>query len=383
MTNFPKAIIYADWSDSLVRKRISSGAHCESDVFKDFAYEAVSHVWGNPAKIAQIICEDKSLGITANLSEALIAFRFIENNRQIWADGICINQTDRKQHEAQVNLMENFFGSAQRVIGWLGPDPGQAEKMFNSIRGFNLRAPEYIQEAHVKIQKLQGYSPNLECSIDWAAVKYLFELPFFHRVWIIQWLGLAKEAVLWYGDYNISWPDISRFVFALDNKASFIVNHYKLSSWIVNHTYLIWKRFDDRPRYSFSEILHWARVHQSTDPHDLIFAFLGHPSAKIQGSLVLQPNYDKSYTHNYAYINIARNIITQSRILRIFSFVNRDDVPGSNNLRSWVPDWHAENKFMFVGYTGSAAPLGDSMLEIVPSSDQLVLKMCGFPIDSI
>jgi len=261
---------------------------------QEIPYEAISYVWGKPTKDVTILCDGQILSITTNLSEALAAFRLKGEPRRLWADGICINQDDDTEREAQVRLMGQIYSTAERVLGWLGPDAGNGRLIKDIIYRFNYRPDESIQYVQETLRLPQ--TPDDNFVAEWNAIKDFFDRPFFHRVWIIQELGLGKQAVLWFGSHSIDWSEISRFVFILDNKAAFLVNHFRLRSWIVNHTYLIWQHFNGRPRYSFEEILHWARVHQSTDQRDRIFAMLGHPSATVDGSLVVQPNYASSYT---------------------------------------------------------------------------------------
>lgn len=228
---------------------------------QELPYAAISYVWGNPAKEVTITCNGLRLRITSSLGAALGAFRLENKVRRLWADGICINQDDAAEREAQVSLMGIVYETAQVVLGWIGPDPGTGAIVIDFIRSFHNSTKEYIETARTNLSASQNQPTNSDFRTNWMAVKDLFDRPFFHRVWIIQELGLSKQALLWYGKHSIEWSMVAHVVFTLDNEATFIVNHFQLKSWIVNHTYLTWQKFNGQPRYSFSEVLHWARVH--------------------------------------------------------------------------------------------------------------------------
>jgi hypothetical protein len=84
------------------------------------AYEAISYVWGNPARDVLITCSGTSTGITSSLGRALVAFCYKHRLRRLLADAICINQEDNEEREAQVGLMRLIYSSAQNVLGWIG-----------------------------------------------------------------------------------------------------------------------------------------------------------------------------------------------------------------------------------------------------------------------
>ena len=129
---------------------------------------------------------------------------------------------------------------------------------------------------------------------SWLAIKELFDLEYFHRAWIIQEVGLARHARFFWGtqDVWLDWPEVAAFSSFMDVNGASVVNYFQLKSWVANHINLVWATDSSgRPTYSFVEVLHWARVHRSTDPRDYIYALLSHPNAKVDGNLLVQPNY--------------------------------------------------------------------------------------------
>lgn len=65
---------------------------CEYNLIDN--YTALSYVWGNAAERGTIDIGGKVLDITASLELALRHIRDPLRTLHVWADGICINQTD-------------------------------------------------------------------------------------------------------------------------------------------------------------------------------------------------------------------------------------------------------------------------------------------------
>ena len=320
-------------------------------------YEALSYVWGKPTSFTGeiTVSDDRTTGalsIGANLETALYAYR-TRNTRRLWVDAICIRQDDTTEREGQVAVMGSIFRNATRVICWLGPftrpsDADTARLAIGFIREFNED-----QETHLRaVQRHFGGSHDDAIARTWAAVKIFFDIEYFHRAWIIQEIGLARLARLSWGHSGVSvdWPEIARFVSFLDDNGASIINQLDLKSWVCDHVNLVWST-DARgnPNYDFSEVLHWARVHRSTDSRDYVFSLLGHPSAVVDGALLIQPDYVSSTAQ--VYTRLAVTTITRTQNLHILAFVDHGEDPPLLDLPSWVPDWHVLNLVAPLRYT--------------------------------
>ncbi|KAK7900347.1 hypothetical protein LTR67_004093 [Exophiala xenobiotica] len=70
--------------------------------------------------------------ITTNLHAGLRSFLINkETNILIWADMICMNQSDLSERSHQVGFMHQVFSRATRVIAWLGGDPESPSDIFS------------------------------------------------------------------------------------------------------------------------------------------------------------------------------------------------------------------------------------------------------------
>ncbi|KIN08753.1 hypothetical protein OIDMADRAFT_107607, partial [Oidiodendron maius Zn] len=101
----------------------SAEIHCHllKDTFEAAEpYVALSYMWGSVVLKEQIIVNDTPFPVGKNLSNALRRMRQPEVAQRIWADAICINQSDIGEKNIQVAQMRNIYSRADRVAIWLG-----------------------------------------------------------------------------------------------------------------------------------------------------------------------------------------------------------------------------------------------------------------------
>jgi hypothetical protein len=86
----------------------------------DVNYEALSYVWGDVTPVKPIGLEGKEVLITKNLHSALSHLRYNDRERILWADALCINQSDMVERTHQVSLMSSIYSRANLVVAYLG-----------------------------------------------------------------------------------------------------------------------------------------------------------------------------------------------------------------------------------------------------------------------
>lgn len=97
-------------------------------------YHALSYVWGDPQPTHEILIDEKPLGITKNLYNALRGVQRTSTiSIRIWVDAICINQKDLSERSSQVKLMREVYYTAQEVRVWLGESTPKTMKFFEYI----------------------------------------------------------------------------------------------------------------------------------------------------------------------------------------------------------------------------------------------------------
>lgn len=367
------------------------------------SYEALSYVWGDPTPTAFVNCTDDTdvdnhgvVGVGVNLDKVLRAFWPAgDQPRRIWIDAICINQGDLDERQSQVRMMGHVFGNAERVLCWLGAfnpplvDEATGRLAVDFIKKFNANPDKELRLAHQHFhfgEEGDGeYDENGIIPRTWRAIKAMFDIEYFHRVWIIQEVGLAQIARLFWGNEGtwIDWTEVALFCKVMDASGASLVSHLDLKSWVCNHINLVWQMKEDgRPLFNFVEVLHWARIHRCADPRDYVYALLSHPSATVDGTALIRPDYTKSAVQ--AYTDLAVNVINRTRSLHILAFVDHDGDPKSGTLPSWVPDWHAVNLVAPLRTPTHAAPLEtDGSHSIYKSAAGTVLRCSAIVVDSV
>jgi hypothetical protein len=86
----------------------------------DAEYSALSYAWGSTDRTQTIMLEGFSFPVTHNLHSALWHARDRKKRVSLWADAVCINQTDKDERGHQVVQMRSIYRAAAQVIIWLG-----------------------------------------------------------------------------------------------------------------------------------------------------------------------------------------------------------------------------------------------------------------------
>ncbi|KAH6629949.1 heterokaryon incompatibility protein-domain-containing protein [Chaetomium sp. MPI-SDFR-AT-0129] len=376
------------------------------------AYEAVSYVWGNTKNRRTITIDGATLSVTASLHGSLTAFREYgpvdlgdssssadgkppAKRRRLWADALCINQDDLSERTSQVELMAQIFAGAEHVLAWLGWEEGEEGRQHtrDAIRFVHtfMEDPERgLSDARVLLHHAGDDDEEKiryeEQERHWAAVKFFFEIEYFHRTWIVQELGLAREAILHTAlresaNSNtalemdtVDWPLVGQFVRFLDYRGASLVTHLGLMSWVPHHILMVWEtKPDGTPDCDFLTGMHWTRILGVTDARDRVFGLLGHPLAVMDGQLVIHPDY--TVTRGVVYTKMAAQFINKTKNLYVVNLVDHEidpcleprtwDPDDAGRMPSWVPDWHSINRTTPLDYTISSAPLEDDNIQIV------------------
>ncbi|KAK3904893.1 heterokaryon incompatibility protein-domain-containing protein [Staphylotrichum tortipilum] len=383
-------------------------------------YEAVSYVWGDTRNRRDITIDDVTLSVTSSLHSALTAFRHRPNQdgsqpppvRRLWADAVCINQADWPERTSQVELMGRIFAGARRVLAWLGWEEGEDGRRhtLDAIRFIHdfMEDPEAgLRDARILLHHHDVAAPDVRLALlseedrsrfeeqarKWEAVKTFFEIEYFHRAWIVQELGLAREATMFAAlrpaagesgndDHLIEldfvdWPLIGRFVKFLDYNGASLVTHLNLLSWVAHHVWMVWETAaDGSPACDFLTGMHWTRILGVTDARDRVFALLGHPLAVLDGHPVIRPDY--TVTRGLVYTKLAANFIHATGSLDVVNLVDHEHDPSLSprnwdphdeaRMPSWVPDWHSINRTTPMPYPIAACTPHDPSILISGST---------------
>ncbi|KAM0425995.1 hypothetical protein ACHAPT_008624 [Fusarium lateritium] len=189
----------------------------------------LSYVWGDPSVTQEITVDGIPIQVTANLAAAL---RYVKNHWistqneldsgvgpsefRLWADAICINQSDLEERSAQVQLMGDLYPSAESMIAWLSTDAGIAEcfqlfeEVYVAVRQYYgdggtelsyFKGPDDVDWSEVldpllyeslKSSKLVTSEPE-KPDDAWSCLVDFADNPFWSRVWIQQEITLPPR----------------------------------------------------------------------------------------------------------------------------------------------------------------------------------------------
>jgi Heterokaryon incompatibility protein (HET) len=369
-------------------------------------YEAISYAWGREADTRVINCDNRKLRVTANLRDALWRIRDPVEVKILWADAVCINQSDNEERGFQVRQMPQIYANALRVLVWIDV-PSSAFKNFEDLFDFDSgKSPigdgkqivnasrilnEHISKLEIPGVRMEDLDPDT--SVVASALCQLFDSPWFTRLWVVQEVGMAKSILAMIGDASIDFEDLIRFILRLEKRTLlmdqlglFIAGKSNVYTSFPARSTAFHPDVDDD--YNFLEMLEVTRNKKASDPRDYVYALLGHPSALINGSPIVQPDYNKPAQE--VFFEVTMKIMDQSQSLRVLSAVHHHDgALDETTSSSWIPTWSRDVAVLSLGvyqdhyfdveYDASAGmPVFWNLIE--PSRS---LDVCGFVFDVV
>lgn len=352
--------------------------HCSLDEAPD--YEALSYCWGDENNRALIKCDGHQISITKGLHEALSQFRStMDNNadrRTIWADAICIDQSNLLERSQQVQLMGQIYRNAQRVVVWLGDADAKACERFDF--------------AVLMLRDDTTMKPGLLADDIGARVIELLSLPWFTRTWVVQEVALAKDAILYYGKTEITWDRLIAICTKLQAVVTMTSQGNLLLSYMANLERAR-KMFqlgqNGVPIQPFRQ-LQACRERQATDLRDKVYGLIGLFNFTAQGEkFTIVPDYREQNTKQSVYLEFAVKSLQMARTLDLLSVPRASSNDG---LPSWAPRWDLESPILTkdiwasrIEYTKILTIASTIHFEPKFSSDHTKLRISGHIIDTI
>ncbi|RGP80078.1 heterokaryon incompatibility [Fusarium longipes] len=323
-------------------------------------YEALSYTWGTEdgdASLSQsIYCDGAIIKVSKNCEKALRRLRLRTEERVLWIDAICIDQTNHGERGRQVALMDLIYLRARRVVIWLG----DASKDLDSQSGCSVSdvflsyLPSMVNVIR-ESQALGDYSSpiNLYNRLTREAAEYVASgnlttlvqgflyivlRPWWERVWVVQEAALNMSATVLCGKHEVDYQDFYDFFSHLygdishDGGLTFsLLEGFKHQMYAV---YLVRERVTDLgPATVLHDVLARSRRLRATDKRDHVFALLN-----IMGDLKSQlttPDYKNTLVEVFTDMSTKfLNLLTPFEILlQATNTIHTPDFP------SWVTDW--------------------------------------------
>ncbi|TGO61471.1 hypothetical protein BCON_0027g00600 [Botryotinia convoluta] len=158
-------------------------------------YRALSYTWGAKIFSESIIVNGKRLSASKNLIGALRRLRSQRENDEsfLWVDAICIDQNNVPERNNQIAKMRTIFQNAQSVPVWIG-----SEKDNSSLA---IRLAKKMSKATGNQVIKMLHDPSTQDHL--MALVTLFRRQYWWRIWVIQEVACAKEAIVLCRDESI------------------------------------------------------------------------------------------------------------------------------------------------------------------------------------
>ncbi|CAG7565389.1 unnamed protein product [Fusarium equiseti] len=337
-------------------------------------YEALSYTWGQMHRhlpILVLATDDDSAGIkgslfaTPQLQMALWRLRRA-TPRRLWIDQLCINQENKEECGAQVQLMGGIYQAAIRVVIWIGEDheyltitadykykqESQRQLLADLCQAFTEKSENdddatiaaRLVDVRYQERDIRGRRAN--------AVRDFLNRPYFRRAWVFQESSLARDLVIQFGQQEFDFATLKRLFDGI-NRAAIRDGavYWDHSSSLATSTggyemmgIIQQSREEERclknniPLDQSSLLLKLLTVVRRVNCYqkqDLIFAFLAFQ--RNEGIEATGGMYGKSVEEVWMYA--AEKIIRSSGSLDIFAAsCGGSTVPGFT-IPSWVPCW--------------------------------------------
>lgn len=294
-------------------------------------YEAISYCWGPDHAVDKVICDDETyLPLNRSLSSALRHFRHDQEPRLLWADAICINQSDADEKSRQVNMMREVYRQARRVLIWLGEE-GEGDTLEPLIKLAQKLATvdvSRLPKDRVGRQKSLGFEDAHILSLS-----SLLERPWFRRVWVVQEVAVASEAILYCGHKSLTWEGLCS-ILALESGINMIGVNNQMVMDIVEGIEFEKKAASQSAATTLFQVLLRHRTSLATDPRDKVYALLG-----LCTDDILQANYRLPTQEVHRLLT--QTCLRQHCSLDIITAPSNPISLPPNTAPSWVPDWSA------------------------------------------
>lgn len=268
-------------------------------------YEALSYVWGGDAKPHKIVCNRRWFCIGDNLYNFLCERRRRGSDMPLWVDAICIDQQKNEERTHQVRMMKEIYEKAERVVIWLGKELPMdfeayqmASKIVHEFQQWAINRDDVGSDGVLYFSGTDAFerSPHLPAL---RALQNIFHYPWFHRMWVVQELFVARKSIMWRGTLDLQPQLILTSVMAIHSRR-YNLRALQLSK-LVSPTglalamqYMIYREKGPEPLENTLRTLTHMQV---TDPRDIFFALTGVSS----GFPVEFVDYNKSFREVICY----------------------------------------------------------------------------------
>ena len=169
-------------------------------------YLCLSYMWGDAKSIHSIIINGRCFSVRENLWKFMHLARKLKIRDWLWIDALCINQSNNKERNHQVQQMADIYREAKHVLVYPGDTPFSvriAAKVTYHLplhREPRPEGPDFAENLGILYNKLL-YRMFKSMLLRVVRLQYWF------RSWIVQEVLLAKYCFLVTGSGLVDWED--------------------------------------------------------------------------------------------------------------------------------------------------------------------------------
>jgi hypothetical protein len=231
-------------------------------------YTAVSYTWGSEKPTEIIYLNGALFNVTPNLWSCLYYLSLGQRHQDwdyLWADAICIDQSNDVERNAQVRRMDATYRDAACVSVWLGLIP--LPDMYGTS----------FQQWNEPIKTLD--SDDFDFS---DAMADLAHRPYWSRFWVIQEFLLCRNVNLYCSGHRIDWLFFQELLERHAGTSGSGTDSYSAANKGIARSLpafpLVMSRHPDRfpelPQPLYDLVVNHGNA-QCKDPRDRVFALLG------------------------------------------------------------------------------------------------------------
>ncbi|ORY13402.1 heterokaryon incompatibility protein-domain-containing protein [Clohesyomyces aquaticus] len=332
--------------DSMIKCRLRKACLQQS-----VSYAALSYVWGDPSITENIIVDGHVVAVTTNLVLAMRGFcRFVRRSHiaedidrytcLLWADALCINQSDITERDSQVRLMGQIYSKAEQTLVWLGPSDEDSAVAIDFVSLINKGLGE-LNECPDDASLLFEMNSSRD-SPGWGALGNLLSRPWFQRVWVIQEVALSRDVHVLCGDQGLRWEEIASMVEGLfERRLLHLIKLPQRPNSLTSGSSTLWGMQDIRRKLtggrtqSLSAVFFSTLGFLSTNAKDKVFGIMGLIDPKHAAALDV--NYQN--TEAEVYSKAAQISLMSEGSFDIICLAGITHGSKVGQLPSWVPDF--------------------------------------------
>ncbi|KAF6520657.1 hypothetical protein HZS61_014915 [Fusarium oxysporum f. sp. conglutinans] len=320
----------ADLKGSLHHATLSD---CDYDLIEP--YTALSYVWGDASQRGAIYLGGSAKEITASLDAALRDMRDKSRVCRIWADALCIDQSNNAEKGVQVALMGRIYSTAHHTVIHLGKSPPGFEKLFIDLK---VQSQTTMHGNTSDLGQLSLAADEID-----GMRRDLLSKPWFRRVWVFQELVLSTDVWVQCDNLRTRWHHFCKVVDTKNVVAAMLLD--TLSDSIAqqgqprNATPL--EDMNSRRYGAFeaplSSLLSCRRGIGATDPRDIVFGHLGVVSDRDRCDRFIKVDYDRDLAR--VSVDTARYFLDATGIESLLSHAMNPSPITAPGIPSWCPRW--------------------------------------------